>query len=133
MKTALPKPYWLAAVSLVAIFFGLLTIKEGASVLFTDEGRLGAGHYVPFVLWFNFLAGFLYVVAGAGLWVRRAWAVRLAFAIAAATLVVYAAFGVHIALGNAFETRTAIAMAFRFGVWSVIALLSYCAILANRA
>ena len=36
--------------------------------------RQAAGHYVPFVLWFNFLAGFAYIVAGVGLWMRRRWA-----------------------------------------------------------
>lgn len=124
MALRLPQPRWLAAVSLVAILFGLLTIKEGGSVLFTEQGRIGAGNYVPFVLWFNFIAGFFYVVAGIGLWQRRAGAVRLAFAIALATLAVYAAFAVYIALGNAYETRTVVAMALRSGIWIVIALLS---------
>tara|TARA_R110002110_G_scaffold239506_1_gene455438 strand:- start:59 stop:493 length:435 start_codon:yes stop_codon:yes gene_type:complete len=36
-----------------------------------------AGHYGPFVVWFNFLAGFAYVVAGFGLWFRRRWAAGL--------------------------------------------------------
>ena len=48
----------------IAIVFGIMTIKSGGAVLFTDgEARLAAGDYVSFVLWFNFLAGFLYVVA----------------------------------------------------------------------
>lgn len=37
---------------------------------------------MPFVLWFNFLAGFAYIVAGVGLWMRRRWAMWLAVAIA---------------------------------------------------
>lgn len=131
MKSSFPQPRWLAAVSLVAILFGLLTIKEGASVLFSEQGRIAAGDYVPFVLWFNFLAGFVYVVAGVGLWLRGAWAVRLAFAIAIATLAVYAAFGIYVLSGNAYELRTVIAMALRFSIWIVIALLSYRAILAT--
>ena len=60
------------AISLVAVGFGLLTIKEGGTILFGgDAARASAGNYVPFVLWFNFLAGFAYVVAGAGLWLRQ--------------------------------------------------------------
>lgn len=56
------------AISLVAVGFGLLTIKEGGTVLFGNEAsRATAGNYVPFVLWSNFLAGFAYVVAGVGL------------------------------------------------------------------
>src|SRR4030065_680685 len=83
------------AISLVAVIFGLLTIKEGGSVLFGDEAaRAAAGNYVPFVLWFNFVAGFAYVVAGAGLWLQQSWAGWLGAAIAAAaapTLVTFAA------------------------------------------
>lgn len=130
MKSIFPQPAWLAPVAIVAVLFGLLTIKEGGSVLFTEQGRVAAGHYVPFVVWFNYLAGFVYVIAGVGLWLQRAWAVRLAFAIAIATLAVYAAFGVHILLGNAYESRTVVAMALRSGIWLVVALLGYRAIVA---
>ena len=53
---------WMRVVSLIAIGFGLMTIREGGAVLFVDgAARQGAGHYVAFVLWFNFLAGFAYV------------------------------------------------------------------------
>ena len=38
-------------------------------MLFGDAvARGSAGNYVPFVLWFNFLAGFAYKIAGAGFW-----------------------------------------------------------------
>jgi len=105
----------------VAAVFGLLTILEGGSVLFGSEAaRLAAGSYVPFVLWFNFLAGFAYVIAGAGLWVRRRWAVWLALSIAVGTAAVFAALGVHILLGGAFEARTVAAMTLRTGVWAAI-------------
>ncbi len=30
--------------------------------------RVAAGNFVPFVVWFNFLAGFVYVAAGVELW-----------------------------------------------------------------
>ena len=59
------------AISLVAVGFGLLTIKEGGTILFGDAAaRAAAGNYVPFVLWFNFVAGFAYVFAGIELWVQ---------------------------------------------------------------
>ena len=112
-------------ISLVASGFGLLTLKEGGSILFGDEtARIAAGNYVPFVLWFNFMAGFAYVVAGIGLWLQQRWAVWLAAAIAAATAVTFAAFGMHIYSGEAYEQRTVIAMSLRTVVWIVIATLS---------
>jgi hypothetical protein len=114
------------AISLVAIGFGLLTIKEGGTILFGDEAaRAAAGNYVPFVLWFNFMAGFAYVVAGAGLWLQQRWAVWLAVAIAAATALTFAALGVHIYSGGAYELRTVIAMSLRTLVWVTIAAISW--------
>lgn len=112
--------------SFVAVAFGLLTIKEGGAVLFFDGSeRAAAGNYVPFVLWFNFLAGFAYVAAGVGLWLRRHWGMRLAMVIAGATALMFAAFGIHIVLGGAFESRTVGAMIMRTLVWIAIAGISY--------
>lgn len=113
------------AISLVGAGFGLLTIKEGGTVLFGDEAaRAAAGNYVPFVLWFNFVAGFAYVAAGAGLWLQQRWAVWLAAAIAAATALTFAAFGAHVYSGAAYELRTVIAMSLRTLVWVVIAAVA---------
>lgn len=109
------------AIFLVAVGFGLLTIKEGGTILFGDEAaRAAAGNYVPFVLWFNFVAGFFYVAAGIGLWLQQRWAAWLAAAIAVATVIAFAAFGVHIYTGAAYEQRTVIAMSLRTVVWLVI-------------
>ena len=59
--------------------FGLATLREGGLVLFgSGATRAAAGDYVDFVVWFNFLAGFAYVIAGTGLAFRRPWAVRMA-------------------------------------------------------
>jgi len=110
----------------VAVVFGLATIRAGGRVLFgVPDAVNAAGDYVGFVLWFNFLAGFAYVVAGVGFWLRRRWSVRLAVAIAVATLVVFAAFGLHVATGGAWETRTAAAMTLRSVVWIVLAALAW--------
>ena len=117
---------WMRVIALIAIAFGLLTIREGGAVLFFDgAARAAAGSYVPFVLWFNFLAGFAYVIAGAGLWLRHRWAVWLAVVIAAATAFAFAAFGAHVYAGGAYEMRTVIAMSFRTLVWVVIAAISW--------
>lgn len=121
-----PRSAWVWAVSLLAVVFGLMTIKEGGAVLLdVGTARAAAGAYVPFVLWFNFLAGFAYVLAGVGLWLRRPWALWLALAIAAATALVFAAFGVHVLAGGAYAPRTVVAMALRTLVWSAIAAVAW--------
>ena len=116
---------WIWAISLLAVVFGLMTLKEGGAVLFgSGEARTAAGNYVPFVLWFNFVAGFAYVVAGVGIWLQRRWAAGLALVIAAATALVFAAFGVHVLAGGEYELRTVVAMSLRTLVWAAIALIA---------
>jgi hypothetical protein len=113
-------------ISLVALTFGLLTIREGGIVLFGDEAaRRAAGNYVPFVLWFNFAAGFAYVIAGTGLWLQQRWAVWLAIIIAVATACTFVAFGVSVYSGGAYELRTFVAMSLRTLVWIAIAAISW--------
>lgn len=119
------RPRWVTVAALVALAFGALTVTSGGKVLFGSEAaRAAAGAYVPFVLWFNFLAGFAYIAAGIGLWRWQRWAAWLALGIAAATALVFAAFGVHIALGGAFEPRTVAAMALRTVFWVAIAVVA---------
>lgn len=109
----------------VAVLFGLATVQSGAGVLLGRPAAVqAAGDFVPFVVWFNTLAGAAYVVAGGGLWFRRRWAVLLAWMIAAATLVTFAALLAHIGFGGAYETRTVAAMALRSGVWIAVALVA---------
>ncbi|MEQ1532002.1 MAG: hypothetical protein HOO97_00785 [Sideroxydans sp.] len=117
-----PRGWLISSLAIVAILFGLMTIKEGGAVLVGNEAAVAAaGNYVPFVLWFNFLSGFAYIAAGVGLWLQQRWAVWLAIAIAAAIAITFAAFGMHINAGGAYEQRTLIAMSLRTAVWFVIA------------
>jgi hypothetical protein len=121
------RSWFMRVAAIVAVVFGAATIRAGGSVLFGD-GAQTAGNVVGFVLWFNFLAGFAYVVAGAGLWLRCRWSAQLALAIAAGTVLVFVAFGIHVAAGGAFEARTAWAMTLRSVVWILITLLAFWAI-----
>jgi hypothetical protein len=113
-------------VALVAIVFGALTIASGGRVLFVSEAaRVATGNYVPFVVWFNFLAGFAYVAAGVGLWLGRRWSAWLAIVIVATTALVFAALGIHIATGGAFQVRTVAAMTLRTVLWAAIAMFAW--------
>ena len=127
-----PVSTWIVAA--VAVVFGMLTIKSGGDVLFLGgEYRQQAGNYVPFVLWFNFMAGFAYLVAGIGFWQRQRWAAWLAVVIAVASVSVYVLLGLHINSGGSYEMRTVIAMGVRCSIWTVIALFSYWKILRKPA
>lgn len=112
---------WL--LGLVAVGFGAATVLEGGHVLFGGAAaRAAAGQVVPFVLVFNFSAGFVYVATGLAALRGRRWAVWLARALAVATLGVFAAFGLHVLLGGAFERRTVLAMTLRSAFWLVQAV-----------
>lgn len=126
MTVCKSRSIWIWAISIVAVGFGLLTIKEGGTVLFGGEAaRIAAGNYVPFVLWFNFVAGFAYIIAGAGLWQQQRWAAWLAIIIAVATACAFTFFGMHVFSGGAYEPRTMIAMSLRTLVWTAIATFAW--------
>jgi hypothetical protein len=123
-RTRRPRWAWIAAA--VAVVFGVLTVIAGGRVLFGGAAaRAAAGDVVPFVLWFNFAAGFVYVAAGLGIALWRPWGRWLALLLAAATLVVFAAFTAHAAAGGAFEARTVAAMTLRSAVWIALAIASW--------
>ena len=125
MKAQEQRSFFTWVLAIVAVGFGLLTIREGGAVLLGNEiARAAAGHYVPFVLWFNFSGGFAYIIAGAGLWMGQRWAVGLAITIAAATALAFCAFGVHVFFGGLYEMRTVIAMSLRTLVWAGIAAMA---------
>jgi len=124
-KTTTRYSRWAAVLALVAIAFGIVTIFVGGKTLFGGaEVRAAAGNIVLFVLWFNFVAGFAYVIAGIGLLLWKRWAVHLSAAIAVATIAVFIALGIHIFFGLAFEARTVGAMIIRSAVWITIAVLA---------
>lgn len=119
------QPLWFGGMALFAVLFGLLTISSGGAVLFNEAARQAAGNYVGFVVWFNFLVGFAYIVAGIGLWRWQHWAVWLSLAIAAVTLLVFIIFGLYVLGGGSYELRTVIAMTGRTFIWSLIGAAAY--------
>lgn len=101
-----------------AFLFGTATVISGGNALlvmhriFEPPGRI-----VPFVLYFNFAAGFAYIVTGIELILRRRWALAFAGVVAVATTIVSVGLGVWIFVGNAHEMRTVIAMSLRAEFW----------------
>ena len=117
---------WATLAAKVAGGFGVITIVVGGKTLFGGPAeKAAAGNIVPFVLWFNLIAGFAYVIAGYGIFLWKRWAAQLSMAIAIATVAAFIAFGIHILLGGAFEIRTVGAMTVRSFVWIAIAIAAY--------
>ena len=122
---------WLA---IAAIAFGALTVFSGGRALFGGmEARAELGNVVPFVLWFNSIAGFVYVLAGVALLRTRRWAAPVALLLAVATVLVFLAFAVHVVAGGAFEARTVGALSLRSLFWIAVALVALRAMKATAA
>ncbi|WP_319825779.1 hypothetical protein [Thalassovita sp.] len=117
------------AVGGFAVFFGLLTMLSGSLALFGgEEAKAAAGDVVPFVLWFNTVAGLAYVAAGLAILSRSRLALPLSAAIAVATGGVMALFYVHVLQGGAYEIRTVFALGFRFAVWVALSAIAWRAV-----
>ncbi len=99
---------------------------QGGCALFGGaEAQAAVGNAVGFVLWFNFLAGFVYMLAGVGLFLQHRPAVWISLGILTSTALVGIAFGVHMLQGGAFESRTVGAMILRTAVWAVISVVAF--------
>lgn len=109
---------------LLAIGFGMMTLIEGGHVLFGGpEAYAAAGKVVPWVLYFNFSAGFVYIATGGLSVVRKGYARHLALGLAAANVVVFTALLVHVFVGGPYESRTVMAMTLRTVFWMVQAFV----------
>ena len=113
---------WMA---IAAILFGVLTVFTGGRALFGGlESRADFGDVVPFVLRFNFLAGFIYIVTGVGLLLYKRWAVYASLFVAVSTILVFVAFCVHVIGGGTFERRTIGALTIRSFFWIAVTIVS---------
>jgi hypothetical protein len=105
-----------------AVGFGLLTLVSGGTALL---GAIDMGAVVPFVLWFNFLAGFAYVGAGVLLWRGNRLALWVSIALLAATVSVFGAFAAQALAGTPFEARTVGALILRTVFWVGFVMIAW--------
>ena len=117
------KPAWVNLIALIAMVFGAMTLFSGGAVLFADgQARADAGNYVPFILWFNFIAGFFYIAASVGIFTWQKWGLIFSRLIFIATVIASIGLAGYIATGGSFEMRTVMAMVLRSIVWLAIAI-----------
>lgn len=116
----------LTIAGIILTLFGLITIFMAGSVIFDLFGiRAKEGNYVPFVVWANFICGFIYVLAAYGFFSIKTWTV---FPLIIALAILIVAFGgllIHINSGGLHETKTVAAMLFRTAVTLAFTLLAY--------
>ena len=119
-----PPSRWVRPAAIAAGIFGALTLLSGGLALFGPKAAQdAAGNAVPFVLVFNFSAGFAYLIGAVALWLNHPAARTIAWLIALSTLAVFAAFLWAVLGGTPYEMRTVGAMTVRAGFWLAIAIL----------
>ena len=117
-------PFWKKILGIIAVLFAALTLFKSGGVLFGPQSaRDAVGHFVPFVVQFNFVAGFFYLLAGIGIFLGRGWALGLSVLIAVATLITTGFFARHLAAGGAFEMQTVGALGIRSAFWIAVSLI----------
>ena len=132
-RTTPQKPILLWALALFGSFFGVMTLRSAYLVLFTTGAfHHAAGNFVPFIVKFNGTAGFFYLLAAFGLFRKARWAVKLSALIATSTFVAYGLFWMHVGGGGLYEMQTVIARPIRFGLWSLIATVSWLTLIKNK-
>jgi hypothetical protein len=113
-------PVWARWAGVAAAVFGAATVFAGGAALFGGQATEAAvGDAVP-VVWFNFCAGFAYLIGAATLIARAPVARIIALLIGLLTLAVFALFIFKVVNGTPFEWRTVGAMTLRSGFWLAI-------------
>ncbi len=125
MPSARISTFFNPTIGVFAVLFGVATLISGGNNIFLLQSDAEpTERIVPFVLYFNFAAGFAYVAAGAAFILHRRWASTLAIAIATATLLVFTGLGVWILMGYPYELKTVLAMTIRAVFWWFTAIAS---------
>jgi len=115
---------YIAGILLAA--FALLTLYLSGSILFDLFGmRAKQGDYVMFVIWVNFIAGLLYLLASYGFFAEKIWTSKIL--ILAILILITGGIGlyIHINSGGVYMPKTIKAIAFRMGVTLIFLGISY--------
>lgn len=112
--------------AIILLLFALLTLFLSSSVIFDWFGiRTKEGNYVLFIVWANFIASLLYLIAVYG-FIKKLGKTHLVIT-AALGILILAFIGLlfHINNGGMYETKTIKAMAFRIAVTLIFTLYAY--------
>lgn len=107
--------------------FGMLTLFMSSSVIFDLFGiRAKEGNYVPFIVWANWICGFLYIFSAYFTFKEHSAARKLLLFSLGILIVAFIAFLIYIFDDGIYEKKTLFAMMFRIIVTIVfIALANY--------
>ena len=118
---------------LVLLALGFLSVFLTSSVIFDLFGiREMEGNYVLFIVWANFISGFIYLTSAYGLFTKKEWTTKL---LAVSSIILITAFiglNFHINTGGLYETKTFNAMIFRTSITIAFTIISYFTIIKTK-
>lgn len=113
--------------------FALITLFLSSSVIFDLFGiRAREGHYVPFVVWSNFIGSLLYLAAAVGITTLKPWAAKPLWLAVALLIVAFIGLLVHVGNGGAYETKTIAAMGIRIALTLAFGLVVHFKIVNSK-
>ena len=114
------------ASAIILTLFACLTLFLSSAIIFDVFGiRAKEGNYVLFIVWANFIAGFLYLVAAYGFMKRTSWTFKILILALIILLIAFIALQSHINNGGIYEAKTVKAMIFRMMVTLIFSLIAY--------
>ncbi len=108
-------------VAVLSIVPGLLTIKEGGSVLLGLS--IPSYHVLPWLVVYNVVLGFVSLIAGTGIWMQRTWGGILAAFILLCHSLVFLIVFFLLLFREPVALISVMAMLVRTALWAIIYLL----------
>lgn len=106
--------------------FGLLTLFLSTSVIFDlFDIRSKEGNYVLFVVWSNFISGFLYLISVYGIIASKKWTFKALILSAVILSSAFIGLLLYIQSGGLYESKTVGAMVFRISLTLAFASFAY--------
>jgi hypothetical protein len=106
--------------------FGLLTLFLSSSVIFDlFDIRAREGNFVLFVVWANFIASILYLIASFGWLKKKPWTSSLLALAVGILIAAFIGLMIHVSNGGLHEIKTIGAMTFRTTLTLTFAIIAY--------
>lgn len=108
------------------LIFTLITLYLSSSLIFDWFGiREVQGHYLMFIVWVNFIASILYIIALVGFVRNKKWTWKVLGGVSVMIFSAFIGLLLHIDSGGAFELKTIRAVLLRFLLTTALAGLAY--------
>jgi hypothetical protein len=111
--------------ALLLLFGGITLLMSSAVLLDLFDIRSKQGNYVPFIVWANWICGFIYLAAAYGFFTKQIWTRNILSSAALILIVGFVSLLFHITSGGLYEQKTVMAMVFRTVMTLGFALLAH--------